>query len=65
MTGWEALHTLSLIRGLTHVVQVQEPNGAWETLAAFNVARVAHEYLERCAKTGRAYRVKELEGWAP
>jgi hypothetical protein len=63
MNGWEALRTLSLIRGLSHVVQVEETAGRWETLAAFNVERVALEYAAQCAKTGRTYRVKPLEHW--
>lgn len=72
MTGWEALRTLSLIRGLTHVVQVGTPSnngmaaGAtiWESIAAFNVEGVADDYANECRRiTGRQYRVKVLEGW--
>lgn len=53
-----------MLEPLTHVVQVRErgPGGGewWETLAAFNVKRMADDYAEQCRKTGRAYRVEPV-----
>lgn len=73
MSGWEALRTLSLIRGLTHVVQAGTPSGngmaagatIWESIAAFNCEAAALNYLEACRPLVREYRVKVLEGWDP
>lgn len=72
MTGWEALRTLNLIRGLTHVVQVGTPrnNGMaagalhWESIAGFCAECTAIAYAEQYTKvTTQQCRVKPLEGW--